>query len=399
MLTALPKTGLAAIATIGTIQTTFAQTTELPTSFSVDTRLRWEQAQSEAESEAASALTLRIRPTLEIKPHSNISLLGEVEAVVGLIPDNRNGFFGDESRPQIPDPEGIELNRLQALIGLSDTVSINLGRQQISLDEERFIGISNFRQNQQTYDAITTNVTTKTGVAIDAGYIWQVNSFLGSRHPAGKIDSQSFFLDGGIPTLIGYGSLFHYNLDLKVGGTNGEDIKSETTGIRLNGRRALGPSKMLFWRASYAEQEINDARPDYFLGSVGLDVGEVTIVGRFEQLGTDDGTAFQTPLGTLHKFQGRSDIFTRTPEDGLNDSEISMVWRIGSFYALRGSRLNVQYNKFESADGGLNYGEETGAEFSTLIGGTRFGIATSRYEANAFATDTDKTWITFSRQF
>ncbi|MEM7601587.1 MAG: hypothetical protein AAF357_09250, partial [Verrucomicrobiota bacterium] len=48
-----------------------------------------------------------------------------------------------------------------------------------------------------------------------------------------------------------------------------------------------------------------------------------TTVG-FEQLGSDNGRGFATPLATLHKFNGFADQFLNTPAGGLSDAYISM---------------------------------------------------------------------------
>ena len=49
------------------------------------------------------------------------------------------------------------------------------------------------------------------------------------------------------------------------------------------------------------------------------------IGGGYEVLGADDGaalTSFQTPLATLHKFQGWADKFLTTPPNGIREGAV-----------------------------------------------------------------------------
>ncbi len=57
------------------------------------------------------------------------------------------------------------------------------------------------------------------------------------------------------------------------------------------------------------------------LGDVALAVKGIGTLGvGYELLGSDDGVAaFQTPLATLHKFNGFADQFLVTPAGGLQD--------------------------------------------------------------------------------
>lgn len=360
-----------------------------------DARLRWEHVQTDGFQDEAEALTLRLRSSLETSPFSTLTVLAETEAIAALLPDDRNGAFAP-SRPAISDTETLELNRLQVEFTPSDAVSLTLGRQRIAQSDERFIGTVNFRQNQQTYDALSARYTASNGATLKAGYIWQVNRVLGNRRADGTFDSDSSFLLASAPTPAGQVSAFRYDLDLDAGA--GTVQRSETVGIALDGR-TFTDDLGVFWTAGLARQEGAGGEPSYGRAGVSLEWPDVTVGLRYERLGSDSGVAFQTPLATLHKFQGATDTFIVTPPDGIEDVQFSGTWRFGSAGPLRGSRLSVQFNNFTSAQGNQAYGHELGLNASAVLHGVRWTLAWSGYRENGFGADTDKFWLTVSQRF
>jgi hypothetical protein len=64
-----------------------------------------------------------------------------------------SGANGHGARPQVIDPPGIELNQLW--LGWKGTrANIALGRQRLLFDNQRWVGNSGWRQNEQTFDAL-----------------------------------------------------------------------------------------------------------------------------------------------------------------------------------------------------------------------------------------------------
>lgn len=364
--------------------------------FQNDVRVRYEHVSGESFNNDADALTLRLRPSIELSPTSSFSLLAELEAVAGLFPDSRNGFFGDPGRPAIADPEGFELNRLQLAWRPSRKWDVTLGRQRIALEDERFIGTVDFRQNQQTFDAISTAYTSNTGLTFQTGYIWQVNRPIGGRDPAGVFDSESVYAQVGAPTPAGQLSLFHFDLDLDD--DVNPRIEQETIGVSLNGR-AAGNQVALFWSLILAEQQSQDAEPHFVRLGAALDWRDVSFDLRFEELGTDQAIGFQTPLATLHKFQGATDTFLRTPSLGLRDTQLAATWRLGSLGPLRATRINLQFNHFSGAESGANFGQEIGLGVAARYKNMGLGLAWAGYREDGFGSDTDKVWLTLARRF
>ncbi len=364
--------------------------------FRTDARLRYETADSDGFAQNGEALTLRIRPSIEINPRPMISVLAEAEAIISVLPNRLNGFVSASPRPGISDEEVLELNRLQIEFAPTDNLSLTAGRQRISLDDERFIGTVDFRQNQQTYDAVTTAFQAPAGITLRAGYIWRVGRILGPEQPNGVFDSDSFYINAAVALPIGQVTLYHYDLDLDD--RVATQILSKTSGVVVRGRTFSGHLG-LFWEAGYARQSSMGASPEFVRASLSANLSDFTLAAKFEELGSDDGTAFQTPLATLHKFQGPADIFLVTPPDGIRDFEGRASWRIGSIGPARASLISLQYNRYEAANGIGKYGDEWSAQIATTVVSTRFSIEAAHYNADGFAEDTTRFWLTASRQF
>ena len=123
----------------------------------LDARLRYEHVDQPATD--ADAVTLRLRAGFELRhAASKLALLAEAEGTLALGKDyNAFPYAAASSQRRtafsvIPDPENIELNRLQ-LQYKGKAVTVTVGRQRINLDDQRWVGAVGWRQNEQTFDA------------------------------------------------------------------------------------------------------------------------------------------------------------------------------------------------------------------------------------------------------
>ena len=95
------------------------------------------------------------RPAPAFRPAASTHLL-EGEGIASAGDSYNSGANGRTTRPAITDPEGAELN--QAWIGWKDPhVAATLGRQRLLFDNQRWIGNSGWRQNEQTFDALAVD--------------------------------------------------------------------------------------------------------------------------------------------------------------------------------------------------------------------------------------------------
>ncbi|GAB4189312.1 MAG: alginate export family protein [Wenzhouxiangellaceae bacterium] len=369
--------------------------------FSLSFRYRLETVDQDNFTEDAEASTLRTRLNYHSGQLGNFSFFVEVDDVSEIGPDDFNSTRNGLTQfPVVADPTGTAVN--QAWLDFIPTPNNRfvLGRQRINHGDERFIGGVAWRQNEQTYDAITWTNSDIEGLDFQYGYINRVKRIFGPDDgvPSDDFDSDSHIFHAQysfdpLATLSAYG----YWLDFK----NAAAASSKTLGLRLSGKYKM-ESTELGYAAEWATQddygdnpidytadfyrfEIN-ARHRWLNAAIGVDVLE----------GDADrpGSAFSTPLATLHKFQGWADIFLNTPAAGIVDRRASLGADI------KGYKLVFIYHDFEAQDGNLNYGDEINLQLTKSFG--KYGsllIKYAQYYADDFAFDSRRFWFQYAFGF
>jgi hypothetical protein len=346
------------------------------TKYILDSRLRMEQVDQDPLTEDADALTLRVRLGFETGKAWNTSLLVEGEAVVPLVDDYRPDPAVPEmvTFPVVADDETYEFNRFQLVNTSLPGTTMTLGRQRITLDDQRFIGNSGWRQNEQTFDAFRVVNRSVTNLVLDATYMNRVNRVNGDESPQGVYKGDVMLLNAGYQTKIGKISAFGYLLDFDPitnipAGINPLRDSTATYGLRFAGDKPVGKIKLAY-AASYATQsDYGDNTLD-----IDLDYGFAEITGTWRQfslgVGTETlegnglpgtaGKGFTTPLATLHKFQGWADKFLTTPASGLED-----LYATGAvnLKGVGGGMLDtlgfiVSYHDYDADKGPADYGSE-----------------------------------------
>jgi alginate export protein len=298
----------------------------------VDARLRMENVDQEPLSNDAEALTLRARLGFETGKAWNTSLLIEGE---GLVPI-RNDYRPDPAVPTmttypvVADAEAYEINRFQFTNTSLPGTTITLGRQRILLDDQRFIGNSGWRQNEQTFDALRVVNKSIRNVTFDAAYLDRVNRVNGPDSPQGVYEGDSFLLNASYQSRFGKITAFDYLLDFENIAAVPAAVRDSTStlGLRFAGDVPAGKTK-IGYVASYAKQT------DYADNPLDFDLAYWTLEGNvtFRQFGAGVGVeslegngvkGFTTPLASLHKFQGWADKFTTTPANGIEDKYLNL---------------------------------------------------------------------------
>ena len=371
----------------------------------LDARLRAEQVDQVGFGREAEALTVRLRAGVQLDS-GDWSALVEGEAVAPLSERYDSGLNGKTRFPIVADPENGELNRLQVQYrGVPETL-VTLGRQRINLDDQRFVGASGWRQNEQTFDAIRIEHGDPKGLRADLVYSWSVRTIwgvdgTGARQQA--IGGNNVFATISHPTVLGTLSGFAFLVDQDEPQVQGFRLSSQTYGIRLAGNRPLAKDVRLTYALSYARQSDyhrnpNDYAADYWLGEIGVEHGSAKLGLGHERLGAANGdplTSFQTPLATLHKFQGWADKFLTTPPNGIRDYYASAGYGWKRVVGLESIAAALAYHRFNSDRIGLHYGDEWNALVSVRKGRWTATAKFAAYDADEFATDTRKFWLQF----
>lgn len=301
---------------------------------------------------------------------------------------------GKSAYPNIVDPAYTDINQLYVdCSGIQDT-KLRLGRQQLNLDNVRFIGDIGFRQNMQVFDGISVLNKSIRDVEIFAAHFSKVRQIT-TKLRDGNIDIiNAKYKISPTESLIAYG----YLVDMENLGQNGgnptaiataaqggnglgdsqdlvktasTDASSKTFGVRLDGAHKLNDDWKVLYTAEYAKQ--NDYRggnplidAHYFKLGGGAAYGAWSVRLDHEKLSSNDGKyAFQTPLGTNHLFQGWADVFLTTPRQGMEDTFITIA------SSLAKAKLNAEFHVFKSDEKyqSLNgkFGDKYGTELDLSI--------------------------------
>jgi len=123
----------------------------------IDIRTRYEFADIDG-FDGSHAWTIRERVGLKSSPWHGFSALVEGEFSQAIVDNYHGGAAGadpfDPSRSAIADPETNELNQAWLQYEGFDTTA-RIGRQRLILDNAAFVGNVVWRQNEQTFDAIS----------------------------------------------------------------------------------------------------------------------------------------------------------------------------------------------------------------------------------------------------
>ncbi|KGB54003.1 putative lipoprotein precursor [Sphingopyxis sp. LC81] len=366
-----------------------------------EARLRYESVDQDGLPADAEALTLRVRAGVEAKA-GNWSALVEGQGNLAIIDDYFDGLHGAATRPLVGDPGNIALTRAQ-LRYTSAAVALTAGRQRLGFDDERFVGSVGFRQNGQSFDAVRAEITPVKGVKADLAYAWSVRTIwgidgTGARQQA--VSGDNVFGNLSVATPVGKLSTFAYLVDQDEAAMQGYRLSNQSYGGRLDGTQPLGKAKLAY-QLSYARQSDwhrnpNNYAADYYLADVAIDFGGPRVGVGYEILGADNGTAltsFQTPLATGFKFQGWADKFLTTPPDGVRDLYASAGWGWKAVGPLKAVTLQAVYHDYRSDRASRLYGNEINLLASAKLGKVTAAARYAHYNADTFATDTDKFWL------
>ncbi len=353
-------------------------------------RLRYEHVSQDNAVADADALTLRGRLGATLSS-GGFSALVEGEGTVALIDDFNDTIpsNGIEARSVVADPDSLELNRAQ-ISYMVDGNGATLGRQRINHANQRFLGAVGWRQNEQTFDAVRGQFAVDK-FSLDAAYSNSQRTIFGSESPNSSFDGDFVFLKGDYDGAALDVSVFSYLIDYDTRLAFSSDTYGLSAAFKV-------PGTPIMVKGSYAAQTDAGANPvnysaDYFFGEVGGSIAGLNLSAGYEELGSDDGVAaFQTPLATLHAFNGWADLFLATPATGLRDyyGKASKKFTIAGLTTFTAT---IVYHEFDADFGGASYGSEIDAALGFKIGKVGMLVKYANYNADAFGVDTEKLWV------
>jgi hypothetical protein len=359
-----------------------------PVALEWNARLRHEAVDDAAFPNDAEATTLRLRLGLRAHwgTHWSALLEGEGIAATGDYDSTANGRRG---YPVIADAQGAEVN--QAFVAWkNERVQAVLGRQRVQFGNQRWVGNSGWRQNEQTFDALGFEVKPSAQWALRYAFLDRVLRVNGpdARDPLARDrDLSTHALEAAWTRKAmqwrGY-ALLHEDRDVEAAST-------ATYGLRIALGEKTGPALAAEYahQSDYADNPLSFSHaywliePAYAWTTVGVRAG-------IEHLGGDGTHALQTPLATLHPFNGWADKFAgATPPGGLDDRYASVATKAG----CEKCEWTLAFHDYR-ADTGGRYGSEWNASLGFPVHGAVKGMfKLADYRAGGFARDTTKLWV------
>ena len=356
----------------------------------------------------ADALTLRSLIGWQTAPYNNFSFAAQlinVTKIVDNFNDSTNNTLVNGASNQVRnieyakvvDPSYTGLNQLYVdWTGLKNT-RLRLGRQQLNLDNVRFIGDIGFRQVMQVFDGVSVLNKSLPDTEIFAAHFEKVTQITTEQRDGNLEIANIRYRISPTEFLVGYGYLSNID-DLGFGNAwfgaaalnnagkpnIGADQSNKVFGLRLDGTHPFNPNFRAHYTAEYAKQsdyQSGDKRIDAHYYKLGGGLGYDNFNMRIDQelLSSNNSQyAFQTPFGTNHLFQGWVDKFLATPRQGIQDTFVTATYRYDDCL------LFADYHIFKSDE-----------DFNTVGGGSSRNGDKYGTEWNVAATyNINKNWMT-----
>ncbi len=306
----------------------------------IDIRTRYEFADVDP-LDPSHAWTFRERLGLKTMAWNGFSAFIEGEFSQAVVDDYNAGAPGadpfDRANSPILDPETNELNQGYLQYEGFDTIG-KAGRQRIIYDNAAFIGNVGWRQNEQTYDAISLANKSIDGLTLNYAWLNQVNRIFGSEADAplapGFANVQDLATSthlfnasyAGIEglTLGGYAYVMNFgDYGAWDNNTFGISAKGDLAGLTLYGELA--------WQDKAGPLAADEAL--YTHVNATKTFGSQSLTMGIEHL--DAG--FKTPLATVHAFNGFADVTDAARlsgnHNGLTDVYVSHT--VPVFYGIK----------------------------------------------------------------
>ena len=167
-------------------------------------RYRYEYVNDDATGlvdDTANASTIRLRMNYRTGTWRQFSAFGEFDYVGQILLDEYNNLSGDPGRgdyPVVADPKGPDLNQLYLDYAASDGMKLRFGRQRILLDNQRFVGGVGWRQNEQTYDGVTLNMSAAGNTEFKYSFVNHVRRIVGNEVSGGRHRVNAHLLNAAI---------------------------------------------------------------------------------------------------------------------------------------------------------------------------------------------------------
>jgi hypothetical protein len=338
---------------------------------SFDTRFRFEGFERDGAPFASPAYapTLRLALGYETPAYHGFSVFAQGDAVLVTGPaDYSVPALPSQNRPNLPailDPKSLELSQgyLKWTHGIPDKkLTLTLGRQELTLNDGRFLSISAWRQVHGTFDAARVDMELPLNFSFTYAFINRFYREDGYNATDGEqpMHSHMWNLAWRRPDRI---KIAFYGLLLDFRAPAQFATSTQTYGLRVTGPYMFNKDWSLVYAAEYAKQKnygTNPSRVDanYYLGELGPGWRGFTFKAGYALLGGRSVTdKLTTPLAP--PFNGWTDLFFNDPSaGGGNGLQARYLTASGPIRFLDGAVATLIFYDYHSDNLHIHYGKE-----------------------------------------
>ena len=318
---------------------------------SLQLRAVYEHNDTGNATDAADAGTLRTRLGYRTRAAAGSNVFLQFQDVTAWL---RNYAPLDEDHDTVPDPEGTTVYQAYLENQTLPATRLRAGRQEIQFEDGRYVAVSNWRQQGQSFEAVLLETKALPGWTVSVA---NANRILG----AAELQEVDHFamLEADFQGIEGHHIYLHAFLLDSPGGTPA-DRDSATYGVRITG----GLPAVEYFLQYDMQQAYADNSDD---GGYLLDAFAAVRFAGFRAgpgynviSGADGSTRpFDTLFGTTHLFNGYADQFTGSKGGKLTPGIRDTYLLVGG--SRMGHRWHVAYHSFAQEVSSDAYGTELDA--------------------------------------
>jgi hypothetical protein len=338
---------------------------------SFDARFRFAAFERDGAPFTGTAYAPTLRPALgyETPAYRGFSVFAQGGAVLVTGPaDYSVPLLPSQNRPNLPailDPKSLEMTQgyLRWTHGIPDKkLTLTIGRQELTLNDGRFLNISIWRQVHGSFDAARLDTELPLNFSFTYAFINRFYREDGYNATDGEepMHTHMWNLVWKKPDEI---RIALYGLLLNFRGPAQFATSTQTYGLRVNGPYQFDKDWSLVYTAEYAKQKNYGTNPNrvdanYYLGEVGPGWREFTFKAGYALLGGRSVTdKLTTPLAP--PFNGWTDLFFNNPSaGGGNGLEARYLTASGPIRFLDGAVATVIFYDYHSDSIHIHYGSE-----------------------------------------
>ena len=299
----------------------------------------------------------------------------------------------------IADTESSRFTKLYVQKSFGD-VNVIFGDRPINLGNQRFVGSVNWRQMPQTFGALSAETDINENAHVYGAVLFKRNGV--TQATTKEYNTGSLLLNGTYKVSD--------SLNLEAYGYLIEDTHN-TLGIKGKGSVSIGMENPVSYEVEVAVQADPSITTDAYSGDVSTKYYRVEAESKlksvsfglgFESFGDKDSgtTGFSTPLATLHKFNGWSDVMASRAATGDANGFSDLFVSVGLNDVI--GMPSLSYHVFNSVTNDIEYGSEIDFSVSKKVS-DRLTLSAkaaifSAGDASALS-DTNKFWIMASSSF